>query len=64
MTGSGDKTIRAWDIDTETPLKVMAPFKAWVLCVAIRNTNDLAIAGDVDGWVYLLDLKDFSISKS
>lgn len=61
LTGSGDKTVRAWDIDTETPRAVIKDFRAWVLCLSIKSTNDLALAGDSDGHVYLLELETFSI---
>lgn len=33
-SGSGDTTVRLWDLNTETPLYTLSGHKQWVLCVA------------------------------
>lgn len=33
-SGSGDTTVRLWDLNTETPLYTLEGHKQWVLCVA------------------------------
>ena len=33
-SGSGDTTVRFWDLTTETPLHTCKGHKNWVLCVA------------------------------
>jgi ribosome assembly protein 4 len=49
---SGDKTIRLWDVNTETPVIKFDGFhKNWVLCVAWAPDSSAIASGDYNGLV-------------
>lgn len=51
-SGSGDKTVRLWDLTTELPFKTCEGHSNWVLCISFSpNGKKLASAcksGEVD----------------
>ena len=54
-SGSGDMTVRFWDVTTETPLHTCRAHKNWVLCIA-WSPNGLRLAsGDKNGMVCMWD---------
>ncbi|CAD7703119.1 unnamed protein product [Ostreobium quekettii] len=52
-SGSGDCTVRFWDLDTQTPLKTGQGHTNWVLAVAWSPDARLLATGDMDGKVWL-----------
>ncbi|KAL9231247.1 hypothetical protein vseg_006498 [Gypsophila vaccaria] len=53
-TGSGDTTVRLWDIATQTPLHTCTGHKNWVLCIAWSPDAKYLVsgskAGDLQCW--------------
>jgi ribosome assembly protein 4 len=47
-TGSGDSTVRIWDIDTETPIHTCEGHSNWVLCLAWSPDCKLIASGSKD----------------
>lgn len=47
-SGSGDTTVRIWDLDTETPLHTCEGHKNWVLIVAFSPDCSKIASGGMD----------------
>ncbi|KAJ3251353.1 hypothetical protein HK103_002444 [Boothiomyces macroporosus] len=47
-TGSGDTTVRVWDLNTETPRYTLAGHKNWVQLVAWSPDCQLLVSGSMD----------------
>lgn len=56
-SGSGDTTVRMWDIGTQTPLKTCAGHRNWVLCIAWSPDGRQLASGSMDGDVRIWDPK-------
>lgn len=54
-TGSGDTTVRFWDLNTCTPSQTMKVHKTWVLCVAWSPDGKFLVSGSKDGQVAVWD---------
>merc|ERR1712083_213470 len=54
-SGSGDKTVRFWDITTETPVHVCKGHINWVLAMAWSPDGKLLASGDKAGHVMVWD---------
>jgi len=54
-SGSGDKTVRFWDINTETPHHVCKGHTNWVLAIAWAPDGSLLASGDKNGHVMIWD---------
>lgn len=56
-TGSGDKTVRFWDLMTETPFRLKAnnAHEGWVLCLAWSPDGRILASGGMDGYICLWD---------
>ncbi|CAI7880233.1 unnamed protein product [Closterium sp. NIES-53] len=52
-SGSGDTTVRFWDVDTQTPLKTRAGHKNWVLSLAWSPDAKWLATGGMDAHVLL-----------
>jgi len=52
-SASGDKTVRFWDMTTETPEKTMNGHKNWVLVLSYSPNNKFLVSGDSNGGVIL-----------
>eukprot|EP01113_Clastostelium_recurvatum_P036801 TRINITY_DN5305_c0_g1_i1.p1 TRINITY_DN5305_c0_g1~~TRINITY_DN5305_c0_g1_i1.p1 ORF type:complete len:472 (-),score=54.45 TRINITY_DN5305_c0_g1_i1:3-1418(-) len=48
-SGSGDTTVRIWDVDTSTPLHTLKGHTNWVLCIAWAPSGHLLASGGMDG---------------
>lgn len=48
-SGSGDTTVRFWDIYTQTPLFTCTGHKNWVLCIAWSPDGKMLLSGSKDG---------------
>jgi len=49
VSGSGDKTLRFWDISTETPIGVCEGHTSWVLIVSWSPDGLRLASGDNNG---------------
>jgi ribosome assembly protein 4 len=54
-SGSGDTTVRLWDLSTQSPKATLRGHKAWVLVVGWSPDGRLLATGDMDGSVWLWD---------
>eukprot|EP01134_Creolimax_fragrantissima_P004288 CFRG4288T1 len=54
-SGSGDTTVRFWDIGTNTPQHTCKGHSNWVLCVAWSPDGTRVMSGSMDGKVMLWD---------
>ena len=54
-SGSGDTTVRFWDIFTETPLHVCKAHKHWILCIAWSPDGRRLASGCKNGQVCVWD---------
>jgi ribosome assembly protein 4 len=52
-SGSGDNTIRFWDINTETPYQTCEGHKKWVLCIAWSPDGSKLASGSMDNEINL-----------
>lgn len=54
-SGSGDTTVRFWDVTTETPLHTCRGHKNWALCIAWSPNGQRLASGDKNGVVCMWD---------
>jgi len=54
-SGSGDKTVRFWDLSTETPRHVCRGHSNWVLAIQWSPDGNLLASGDKAGHVIIWD---------
>lgn len=54
-SGSGDTTVRFWDVSTETPQYTCKAHKHWILCVAWAPNGKKLASGCKNGQIYLWD---------
>ena len=57
-SGSGDCTVRFWDLGTQTPLYTCTGHKSWVLCVQWSPDACLVASGDKEGALWVWDPKN------
>lgn len=50
-SGSGDATVRLWDLATQTPLRTLTGHRDWVLCLAWSPDGRYLASGSRDGQV-------------
>ena len=48
-SGSGDNSVRLWDINTQTPEKTLLGHGNWILCIAWSPDGRYLISGSMDG---------------
>ncbi|MCW5737134.1 MAG: TIR domain-containing protein [Enhydrobacter sp.] len=56
LTGSRDKTLRLWDIDSGRTLQRLAGHEDWVTCVTALSDGRRALSGSKDGTLRLWDI--------
>ncbi|CAG2116015.1 unnamed protein product, partial [Medioppia subpectinata] len=56
-SGSGDTTVRFWDVDTETPKFTATSHKHWVLSIAWSPNGQRLASADKNGTIYIWDPK-------
>lgn len=54
-TGSGDSTVRFWDLSTETPMFTGKGHQGWVLCIAWSPDSKFLVSGSMDSNLQLWD---------
>ncbi|CAG9772384.1 unnamed protein product [Ceutorhynchus assimilis] len=54
-SGSGDTTVRFWDIDTQSPLYTCQGHKNWVLCIAWAPDSSKLVSGCKNGNIIIWD---------
>ncbi|CAG8462805.1 6138_t:CDS:10 [Diversispora eburnea] len=54
-TGSGDTTVRIWDINTDTPCYTCSGHNSWVLCISWSPDGKSLASGSMDKTVHLWD---------
>ncbi|KAI3921869.1 hypothetical protein MKX01_005558 [Papaver californicum] len=53
-SGSGDTTVRLWDLTTQTPMYTCTGHKNWVLCIAWSPDGKHLVSGSKNGFFSLL----------
>jgi WD40 repeat protein len=56
VTGSADKTVRVWDLDTGACLRTLEGYSNWVMSVALHEDGRRAVMGSGDETVRVWDL--------
>lgn len=56
-TGSGDATVRIWDLNTELPLHTCRGHTNWVLCISFSPDGKILISGGMDGDIRIWEPK-------
>uniref|UniRef100_H2ZLW4 NLE domain-containing protein n=1 Tax=Ciona savignyi TaxID=51511 RepID=H2ZLW4_CIOSA len=56
-SGSGDTTVRFWDLSTETPHYTCKAHRHWVLCIEWSPDGQMLASGCKNGQIYLWDPK-------
>ncbi|KAF0992491.1 hypothetical protein HZS_6021 [Henneguya salminicola] len=56
-SGSGDTSVRLWDIHTETPSASLNGHKDWILALAWSPTGHLLASGDKSGLIIIWDVE-------
>lgn len=54
-SGSGDTTVRLWDLNTQTPMFTCTGHKNWVLCVAWSPDGKHLVSGSKSGEIQIWD---------
>eukprot|EP00775_Hariotina_reticulata_P006560 gene6560-6788_t len=54
-SGSGDTTLRFWDLNTQLPQYECKGHRNWVLCVSWSPDAAMVASGDMDGTIWLWD---------
>ncbi|CAA7391820.1 unnamed protein product [Spirodela intermedia] len=54
-SGSGDTTVRLWDLNTQTPLFTCTGHKNWVLCIAWSPDGKHLVSGSKAGEIIIWD---------
>ena len=54
-SGSGDSTIRLWNLDSQAPKFTLKGHTNWVLCIAWSSDNVFLVSGGMDSTVRLWD---------
>ena len=63
-TGSGDTTVRFWDLNTQTPYKEGRAHRAWVMACSWSPDAALLATGDKDGTVCVWEAASSECSGS
>ncbi|KAF7489069.1 Notchless -like protein 1 [Sarcoptes scabiei] len=56
-SGSGDTTVRFWNVLTETPLQTCQSHKSWVLAISWSPDGERLVSGDKTGIIYIWNTK-------
>jgi WD40 repeat protein/serine/threonine protein kinase len=56
LSGSADKTLRLWDLETRQCAAVLEGHSDWIHCVALDSAGTIALSGGRDGALRLWDL--------
>jgi len=59
-----DKTIKIWDLKNKNNIKNLTLFNAPLVKMCIVNDYNLLVTGDINGRLYFIDLKDFTLRNS
>jgi ribosome assembly protein 4 len=54
-SGSGDHTVRVWDLNTQTPAHTLRGHRGWILCIAWCANGLKLASGSMDGEVRVWD---------
>lgn len=64
VSGSRDRTVRGWDLESGTELWALEGHSSGVTAVAITSARDLAVSGDAGGVIKAWDLAHASVEGS